>query len=187
MTSHLGSKSVTLSLKHHFCEVNDEGQRSMQSHLKEKAHFFPRARYFLDGLFLTADLMEGEPLCRSSAAVKAVAACGGGRICFRSFSSSKQAELSLQQMFHHRWRGGKKRIWREGEARDLLQRTISSDLELRQKKQHTDEILEFKMSTRSLGIIETIQLCLMCKNNNKSDCDRLFPGNGLKNPHQQTI
>lgn len=50
--------------------------------------------------------MEGEPLCQFSAAVKVVAACGEGRICFRSFGSSKQAELSLQQMLHHQSAAG---------------------------------------------------------------------------------
>lgn len=50
--------------------------------------------------------MEGEPLCQFSAAVKAVAACGEGRICFRSFGSSKRAKLSLQQMLHHQSAAG---------------------------------------------------------------------------------
>lgn len=80
---------------------------------KRRKKVFPWACFFLDGLFLTADLMEGEPLCQFSAVVKAGAACGEGRICFRSFSSSKQAELSLQQMLHHQSaageEGGRKR------------------------------------------------------------------------------
>lgn len=67
MTSHLGCKSIILSLEHHFCEVNDEGRRSTRSHRRENTFLSP-SRYFLDGLFLSADLMEGEPLCQCSAA-----------------------------------------------------------------------------------------------------------------------
>lgn len=87
--------------------------------------------------------MEGDPLCQFSAAVKAVAVCGEGRICFRSFSSSHQAGLSLQQMLHHQSVAG------EEDVRDLLR----SGLE----QKHTNEMSGFKMSTRSLGIIESIQ------------------------------
>lgn len=176
MTSPSGSKSIILSLKHHFCEVNDEGRRSMQSHLEGKTHFFPWACYFLDGLFLAPDLMEGEPLCQSSAAVKAVATCGEGRICFRSFSSSKQAEFHSSRSFII----GVSLERKENDRREKLRICCRAQSHQiwnflkNQKKQHTDEMLEFKMPTRSLGIITTIQLYLMCKNNNKSACDRFF-------------
>lgn len=137
MTSHLGCKSIILSLEHHFCEVNDEGRRSTRSHRRENTFLSP-SRYFLDGLFLSADLMEGEPLCQCSAAEREGYVLEASAPQNKpSFHSSRCFIIGASLV-----RGKKKK----GEAQDLLRSTISSDLELRTNQ---EEMLEFNMSTRS--------------------------------------
>lgn len=120
--------------------------------------------------------MEGEPLCRSSAAVKAereeYALEASAPQNKPSFHSSRCFIIGASLA-----RKKKKKMTGERRSEHNL---IRFGIKKKKKKQPTNEMLEFKMSTRSLGIIETIQLYLMCKNNNKSACDRLFPGNGIK-------